>query len=448
MSRMFVVDQEHRPLSPTTPARMRILLKQRKAAILRRFPLVLILTDARPEAVIEPLRINIDPGSKTSGIALTNDHSGEVIWAAEVTHRSRHIHEALQKRAAARRSRRSRHTRYRQPRWHNRRRPRGWLAPSLLSRVLHLVTWVNRVQHWCPVGAISQELVRFDTALLQDPTIAGQEYQHGTLFEAEVKEYLLTKWQHRCAYCSASTIRLEIDHVHPRSKGGSNRLSNVVIACRACNEAKADQVLEVFLANLPDVLARIQTQLKTPLADAAAVNATRWRLYEELQALGLPVEVGTGGRTRWNRLRLDLPKAHWIDAAVVGASTPDRVSLVQVVPWLIEAEGRQARRMCTIDEHGFPRGKAKGPGRVQGFRTGDLVRAVVTKGKKCGTYIGRVAIKSDGYFKLTGRPFGMVEGIHVRYCTPIHRSDGYSYAKGVPASSPDVNIGASAGGPK
>lgn len=207
-----------------------------------------------------------------------------------------------------------------------------------------------------------------------------------------------------------------------------------MIACRACNQAKADLSLETFLADRPEVLVRIQAQQKTPLTDAAAVNSTRWRLYEELKALGLPVEVGTGGRTRWNRARLALPKAHWIDAAMVGASTPEVVCLAYVFPWLMKAAGRQARRMCNTDVYGFPRGRAKGPSRVQGFTTGDLVRAVVTKGKKRGTYIGRVAIKSDGYFKLTGQPFGMIEGIHVRYCTPIHRKDGYSYAKGTLAS--------------
>jgi hypothetical protein len=85
--------------------------------------------------------------------------------------------------------------------------------------------------------------------------------------------------------------------------------------------------------------------------------------------------------------------------------------------------------MVHIDEHGFPRGHAKGPSRVQGFRSGDLVRALVTKGKKIGRYVGRVAIKTDGYFKLTGRPFGMVEGIHARYCAPLHQKDGYAYAQ-------------------
>src|SRR5260370_4878649 len=164
MGGIRVVDAERRPIMPCTPARARLLLKSRRAAVLRRFPMVLILREARPEARVESLRVKLDPGSKTSGIAVVNDRSGEVVWAAELTHRSQEIHQALTTRRAARHARRQRKTRYRAARWQNRRRPAGWLAPSLLSLVLHLLTWVKRLSRWCPVGAISQELVRFDTA--------------------------------------------------------------------------------------------------------------------------------------------------------------------------------------------------------------------------------------------------------------------------------------------
>ena len=430
MSRILVVDAERRPLMPCTPARARLLLKSRKAAVLRRFPMVLILREARPEARVEPLRVKLDPGSKTSGIAVINDRTGEVVWAAELTHRSQEIRQALIKRAAARRGRRARHTRYRPARYQNRRRKPGWLAPSLLSRVLHLITWVKRLQRWCPVGAISQELVRFDTAALHNPEIEGQAYQRGTLFEAEVKEYLLLKWQHQCAYCSATNTRLEMDHVHPRTKGGSNRVSNLVIACRACNEAKADQSIETFLAGRPELLERIQRHLKTPLAAAAAVNSTRWRLYEELQFLGLPVEVGTGGRTRWNRTRLALPKTHWIDAAVVGASTPERLRTTHIRPWLIEAKGRQSRQMVNVDELGFPRGKAKGPSRVRGFRTGDLVKATVPAQLNArGVHVGRVLVRTRGIFDVQTK-HGRVKDIPARYCRSLQQGDGYVYRLG------------------
>jgi len=435
MSRVLVVDAERRPLMPCTPARARLLLKQQKAAVLRRFPFVLILKEAKTEPVVRPLRLKLDPGSKTTGLAVMDASSGEVLWAAELTHRGEQIHNDLLKRARVRRSRRHRHTRYRQARWHNRRRPVGWLPPSLLSRVQNVLTWVRRLCTFCPLGAISYELVRFDLQLLANPQLESVDSQRGTLFGIELRHYLLAKWEHRCAYCLTTSVPLEIDHVQPRSKGGSDRVSNLVMACHGCNQAKGDHLLETFLADRPSTLERIQKQRKAPLRDAAAVNTTRWAMYERLQALGLPVETGSGGLTKWNRTRLGLPKAHWIDAVAVGRSTPEQVRVKHVRPWLMKACGRQARRMVNVDEYGFPRGKPKGPGGVQGFKTGDLVRAVVTKGKKIGTYQGRVAIKTDGYFKITGG-FGMVEGIHARYCRPLHRKDGYMYAQGDAALPP------------
>lgn len=429
MSRIFVVDQERRPLMPCTPARARILLKQRKAAILRRFPLVLILREARPDAVVDPLRVKLDPGAKTSGIAVTNDRSGEVVWAAELTHRSDQIREALLKRRAVRRSRRQRHSRYRAKRFANRRRRAGWLAPSLLSRVLHLLTWVKRLQRWCPVGALSQELVRFDLQALETPAISGTAYQRGTLYECELREYVLARWEHRCVYCQRTHLPLQLDHVIPRSRGGSDRPSNLVPACQACNQQKGHQDLAVFLQDRPTLLAQIQAQLKAPLSDAAAVNSTRWHLYEALQATGLPVEVGTGGRTRWNRTRLGLPKAHWIDAACTGASTPECLHVIHVHPWLLQATGWQRRQMCLMSKHGFPRTRTKGPSRVQGLRTGDQVCAVVPKGSKAGTYLGRVAIRARGSFNLTTR-WGLITDIAARFCCRLQMRDGYLYQKG------------------
>src|SRR5436190_580560 len=104
MSRVLVVDTQRRPLHPCTPARARLLLKQGKAAVLRRYPFILILKAAHGDAQSAPLRLKIDPGSKTTGLAIVNDASGEVIWAAELTHRGEAVHEALVKRRAVRRS--------------------------------------------------------------------------------------------------------------------------------------------------------------------------------------------------------------------------------------------------------------------------------------------------------------------------------------------------------
>lgn len=436
MSRVLVVDAQHRPLNPCTPARARLLLQHRKAAVLRRFPFTLILHTVCPEGPMAPLRLKLDPGSHTTGIALVNDATGEVVWAAELTHRGEQVREALTKRRAVRRSRRQRHTRYRKPRFANRRRPKGWLPPSLVSRLTNILTWVARLQRCCPIGALSVELAKFDAALLQQPDLSGRAYQHGTLAGYELRAYVLLKWQHTCAYCQATNVPLELDHVVPRSHGGSNREGNLVAACHRCNQQKGNQPLETFLQDKPVVLRRIQAHLKTPLSDAAAMNALRSALYERLCALGLPVETGSGGHTKWNRITRGLPKTHWVDAAAVGVSTPTVLHVKQVRPLLIEASGRQRRQMCLTNRYGFVRTRAKIHSRVQGFRTGDMARAVVTKGKKVGIYVGRVAVRATGSFNLTTN-VGTVQGISAKHMTAIHRNDGYSYMQKGRALLPD-----------
>ena len=100
-----------------------------------------------------------------------------------------------------------------------------------------------------------------------------------------------------------------------------------------------------------------------------------------------------------------------------------------VVPFVITATGWQRRQMCLMDDAGFPRTRAKQQSRVRGFRTGDMVRAVVTRGTKAGTYVGKVAIKARGYFTIT-TPAGAVPDLPHRYCRMLQRADGYSYAKG------------------
>ncbi|MCP4030957.1 MAG: HNH endonuclease, partial [Herbaspirillum sp.] len=167
-----------------------------------------------------------DPGSRKSGIAVVNDATGEIVFAAEIGHRGSLIKKSLEQRRNARRSRRSR-LRYRKPRFLNRTRPEGWLPPSLLSRVLNIETWVKRLMKFAPVSAVSQELVRFDTQKTVSPEISGAEYQQGELSGYEIREYLLEKWGRKCAYCGKSDIPLEIEHIVPKSRGGSDRVSNL-----------------------------------------------------------------------------------------------------------------------------------------------------------------------------------------------------------------------------
>jgi 5-methylcytosine-specific restriction endonuclease McrA len=426
MSKVFVLDTTQQPLNPVHPGRARLLLKQGKAAVYRRFPFTLILKHAVEQPMLHPLRVKIDPGSQTTGLAVVDDASGEVVWAAELTHRGQQIKRTMDKRRAARRSRRQRKTRYRKPRFTNRSKRTGRLPPSLESRVSNIITWVRRLRCLCPIMVISQELVRFDTQAMDTPDIEGIEYQHGQLSGYEVREYLLLTWNHQCAYCDAREVPLELDHIHPRSKQGSNRVSNLTLACHPCNQRKGNQDIYAFLRDEPERLARILSQVKAPRRDVAAVNTTRWALCERLTALGLPVELGSGGLTKYNRATRGLPKTHWLDAACAGHTTPPRLEVSGIVPLQITAIGHGSRQMCRMDKYGFPRTGPKQHKRVKGFQTGDVVRAVVPGGRKAGTYVGKVAVRASGSFNIVTSQ-GTVQGISHRFCRLIARSDGYSY---------------------
>lgn len=426
MQKVFVLDTNKTPLTPCRPKRARVLLKQGKAAVFRMFPFTIILKYEINDASPRPLRIKIDPGSKKTGIAILADSTGEVVFAAEIEHRGQAVKDSLASRRAIRRSRRNRNTRYRKPRFLNRTRPKGWLPPSLESRISNIEVWVKRLMHLSPIQTISQELVRFDTQLMENPEVSGIMYQQGTLQGYEIREYLLEKWNRECAYCDKKDVPLEIEHIKPKSKGGSDRISNLTLACRPCNEKKNSKSIKEFLKDKPDILKRILAQTKTPLKDAAAVNTTRWALFNKLKAIGLSVETGSGGLTKFNRIKRDLPKAHWIDAACVGQSTPEVLHTDGIKPLNIKAMGHGKRQMCRVDKYGFPRTAAKSQKVVKGFQTGDIVKAVVTKGKKTGVYIGRVAVRISGYFNITTHN-GVVQGIGYKNCLKLHGCDGYNY---------------------
>ncbi|CDQ12099.1 HNH endonuclease domain protein [Acidithiobacillus ferrivorans] len=394
---VFVLDSRKKPLMPCSEKRARLLLERGRARVHRMVPFAIRLLDRlQAESVLQPVRLKADPGSKTTGLALVREketvhpETGEVVLTAVVL-----------------------------------------MLLELQHRVDTTDSLVNRLMRLAPITALSQELVRFDMQQMQNPEISGAEYQQGTLAGYEIREYLLEKWGRECVYCDAENTPLEIDHIHPRSRGGSDRVSNLAIACHDCNQRKGNMPLEQFLAKAPERAEKILKQAKARLNDAAAVNSTRWALFQRLKATGLDVEVASGGRTKWNRIRLGLPKAHCIDAACVGYV--DAINQWQQPVLGIKATGRGSYQRTRLTKHGFPRGYLTRSKSAFGFQTGDMVHAVVPTragrkpGKKAGAYLGRVAIRASGNFNIqTGN--GLVQGIHHRFCTLIQRADGYGYS--------------------
>ena len=429
-NRVLVLSSDKIPLMPCHPARARELLRKKKAAVYQKLPFTIILKH-RKQGQTQQLRLKIDPGANTTGIALVGDfkRGKRCLFAALLFHRGLQIKKALEKRRHLRRARRSRKTRYRKARFQNRRRPKGWLPPSLQSRVENTICWTARFRKRAPITHLSLERNRFDTQALQNPEIKGVEYQQGELFGYEVREYLLEKWGRQCVYCKKKNVPLQVEHIVPKSRNGSNRVSNLTIACKECNQQKGSQTAKEF--GFP----KVEEQGKIPLRSAAYMNATRYKLYEALEKLGIEIEGSSGGRTKYNRLKQGYKKEDWIDAMCVGESG-EKVFVEKEHEVLdIAATGWGSRQMCNVNKLGFPCSEPKGPSRINGFRSGDIVRALVPKGKKQGSYVGRVTVRSSGYFNIKTNS-GRVEGISSRYCKLLQTLSGYSYHRRMAVSSP------------
>ncbi len=412
---------------PCSEKRARTLLANGRARVHRLYPFTIRLINRKAEdSAFQPITIKIDPGSKITGLAVVreSEHTTHVLNLIELAHRGRRISEALTARRHMRRRRRGT-LRYRAPRFLNRTRPDGWLAPSLQHRVDTTVSWVGRLRQWCPISALSQELVRFDMQLIQNPEISGVAYQRGELAGYELREYLLEKWGRTCAYCEAKNVPLQVEHIHCEAKGGSHRASNLTLACGPCNAKKGAQDISVFLKTDQERLDRILAHATRPLNDAAAVNTTRWTLLNALKESGLPVTTGSGGLTKFNRVRLKIPKTHALDAVCVG--TTEAVMGWQKPTLAMKATGRGSYQRTRLDHYGFPRGYLTREKRIKGFQTGDMVIATVPKGRKAGIYSGRVAVRAIGRFNIH-TAHGLIQGVGYKYCTRTQRSDGYAYA--------------------
>ncbi|NEO55056.1 MAG: HNH endonuclease [Okeania sp. SIO3B5] len=433
---VFVLDTNKKPCDPIHPGKARRLLSEGLAAVFRNYPFTIILkSESKPT---KKYRIKIDPGARYTGLALLSDT--DLVWCAELEHRGFEISEALRERRQVRRSRRNRKTRYRKARFLNRTRTKGWLPPSLISRVRNIKSWVDKLIKFAPISNISMELVKFDMQKIVNPEIQGTEYQMGELFSYEIRQYLLEKFNRTCVYCGTKEAVFNLDHFYPKSRGGSDRVSNLVLSCVDCNQAKSNSLPEDFLSDRPKILEIINKQRKQPLADAAAINATRWKLKEVLESTGLIVETGSGGLTKYNRKRNGISKSHWTDAACVGTSTPDSLNIRNYQPLIIKAMGRGNRQMVKPDKYGFPRTAPKLRQKsFYGFMTGDIVKAVVTKGKKIGVYTGRVAVRKTGSFNIKTKT-ETVQGISHKYCKNLHKSDGCTYSFGELVKQKTVNF--------
>lgn len=312
MQKVYVQDKNGKPLDPTNPARARQLLNRGRAEPVQRDPFTIQLLDrAREVSTVHKVMLGIDAGySKVGFSAVTVDDEREMIKG--VLKLRSDIPKKLEERRMYRRNRRSRNTRYRKPRFDNREKEEGWFAPSIQHKLNRHKQLVKEIKELLPVKNIRVEVAKFDQQKLQNPEINGVEYQQGTLQGYNVRNYLLEKFNYECAYCSKTDVPLEVEHIVPKSRGGSDRVDNLTISCRECNQKKGNQTAKEF--GHPEIQEKVEETLKA----TAFMNQVRWKLAKDLNA-----DHTFGHITKKNRLEMELDKNDWNDAFVIANGKED-----------------------------------------------------------------------------------------------------------------------------
>lgn len=348
------------------------------------------------------IEIKIDPGFKTTGFAVVeNDKALEM---GELHHRT-DVPKRMNARKQYRRFRRYRNTRYRKPRFNNRKRHNGWLPPSIKSRVFSTIKIIQMFSKKYSTKTINLEVSNFDTHALANGVshLPNWAYQKGPLYNWEnIKMYVRARDNYTCQYCKKVRPKyLEVDHIIPKSRGGTDRSDNLVAACHKCNEEKGNRTAEEF--GCIDVQRMVKKSQKT----STLVNITAKEIFRRLSDIGYTVTYHYGYITKINRELLALPKTHYYDACCIG-TVPEKLSLQEVYTY-----HRQVAKCSRILTR--RKGKKKKmisnklPFEVFGFRMWDKV--------EFNGNIGFISSRrSSGYFKISD-----IQGKMIK--------DGFSYKK-------------------
>jgi 5-methylcytosine-specific restriction endonuclease McrA len=400
---VFVVDAEGRPLAPCHPARARQLLDKGAATVEETHPFAIRLVKSVPDGLPVEADFKVDTGSKHHGIALVEVSSGKCLLWGQIDLRT-DIKERMEWRSICRRARRNRNTRYRKPRFDNRKRSEGWLPPSLKHRVDVLVKVAKRLSRYVKIRRNVAETASFDIQRMMNPEIEGVGYQKGPLFRTDLRKYLLLKHNGKCAYCKkALGDGWQADHVQPKSRGGSDRAFNRVAACEPCNVRKSNQTASEF--GHPEVV----SLAKEAYAPAAIVTSIKTAVVRELSKIALVVETD-GTLTSRNRKAAKLEKSHAADALCALEAPKD----IQIPPRQILFVARSAGTRQLVNgvrgEHKTRLGRE-----IKGFRQWD---EVIWNGSRC--YVkGR---RKTGKFLLSN-VYGqnVKDGVSFKKLRLIHR---------------------------
>lgn len=385
---VYVLNENRQPLMSTeNHAKVRVLLKQGKAKVVNNCPFTIQLLYSSTNYT-QSVTLGVDAGSRHIGLSATTED--KELYAADVELRN-DIVKLLATRRTSRRSRRNRKTRYRKPRFNNRKRNKGWLAPSIKEKIGTHLKVVDDTCKLLPVSKIIVETASFDIQKIKNPDVKGTDYQQGEqLGFWNVREYVLFRDGHKCQCCKGKSKDkiLNVHHIESRQTGG-NAPNNLITLCETCHTGYHKGTVK-----LP---AKIKRGMK--FKDAAFMGIMRWAFYGELKKRYPDVSLTYGYITKNTRIENGLPKEHYVDARCISGHPSAKPLGTVFYIKKVRCHNRQIHKLKILKKGVRKRNQAEYE--VYGFRLYDKVS---WKGRICFVF-GR---RSTGRMDLR-----LLDGTHV-----------------------------------
>ncbi len=374
---VYVLNKDGKPLMPCTAVKARILLKQGEAKVIRKEPFTIQLLYGS-SGYKQDVTLGVDAGAKHIGLSASTKK--RELYSADIELRT-DIVNLIATRKELRRGRRNRKTRYRKARFDNRKKAEGWLAPSIENRMNAHISVIEKIHRILPITAIIVETASFDIQKIKDAEIQGAEYQQGEqLGFWNVREYVLFRDSHTCQHCGGKSGNkvLNVHHLESRKTGG-DAPNNLITLCETCHSAyHAGKI-------------KLKQKRGQSFKEAAFMGIMRWALFDKLKVIYPDVRNTYGYITKNNRIRLGLPKEHYVDAfCIAGNFDAERLPYY----WYQKQVRKHNRQIHKLQySKGGIRKRNQTPYTVFGFRLFDKVRY---RDEKCFIY-GR---RTSGSFYL------------------------------------------------
>ena len=289
---VYVINKNGQPLMPTGRCgKVRRLLRDKNAKVIRRCPFTIqLLYEA--ETNTQSITLGVDAGSKHIGISATTED--KVLYEADVELRN-DIVKLISTRREQRSARRNRKTRYRKAKFNNRKKPEGWLAPSVRQKVESHLQVIANVHKLLPITEVIIETASFDIQKIKNPDISGKQYQEGEqLGFWNTREYVMFCDGHECQCCKGKSKDkvLNVHHIENRKAGG-DAPNNLITLCETCHTG-----YHTGTVKLPSRIKRGMS-----FRDAAFMGIMRWAVYNELKKIYPHVKTRMGILRRTSALK-------------------------------------------------------------------------------------------------------------------------------------------------